>query len=175
MSTTRKPKGSYSRPTTDFFIDHAMIGAVYFFPAHGLGGVVELFNNAQDGTSLHIYGLWIENEANGQYYYTRQTGTMGGTIVQSYPVVSSGAVLPGQINYGTQPGLAFPYPLPFVFPAYIVGTNDAGSQDTFQVPGPICVLVPGDSLRAIVPIASAGISSGAIGATFYWLALRDNG
>lgn len=175
MATTRRPKGSYVRHTTDWFIDRCAIGGLFYFPAHGEAGVLELFNNATDGSYLHIYRIWYENEANGQYYFTRQTGTQGGTPIPSYSVVSNLGAPWGLLNYTTIPGLAFPYPLPFVFPAYIAGANDAGSQDTFATDGPLCVLVPGDSLRLITPIASSGISSGEICATMYWAVMPEAG
>jgi hypothetical protein len=174
MSTTRKPKGSYSRQTTDFFIDQCMIGGVVFRPANGNSGVVELFNNAVDGSALHLYKLWVQNDASGLYWVTRQTGTQGGTPVQSYPVVSSGALLPGLINYASAAQVDWDTPAEFVQPAYIAGDNEAGSQDTFSAPGPICVLVPGDSLQVFSPSISA-IAAGFCIVTFYWAVFRDLG
>ena len=174
MSTTRKPKGSYSRPTTDFFINQCMIGGVVYFAPNGSSAVVELYNNAQDGSALHLYKLWVANDASGAYWVTRQTGAQSGTQVQAYPVVSSGAALPGLINYTTGPVVDWITPSTFVMPAYLAGDNEAGSQDIFSAPGPICVLIPGDSLRVFSPsIGSA--SQGAAMVTFYWAAFRDLG
>jgi hypothetical protein len=174
MATTRKPKGSYSRPTTDFFIANCMIGGVVFIATTNNSAVIELYNNAQDGSALHLYKLWVQNDASGVYWVTRQTGTQGGTQVQAYPVISSGAALPGIINYATAAAVDWLAPPPFVQPAYIAGDNEAGSQDEYSAPGPICVLIPGDSLRVFSPsIGSA--SSGFAAVTFYWAAFRDLG
>ena len=152
-----------------------MIGGIYYFPPNGFSGIVELFNNATDGSALHLYKLWVETDAAGAYWVTRQAGSQGGTIVTSYPVVSQGATQPGQINYTTGGTIEWEQPITgFAMPAYIGATNEAGSQDTFSAGGPICVLMPGDSLRVFAP-AVASNDSGSLGVTFLWAALRDVG
>jgi len=174
VATYRRPKGSYTRPTTDFFIDRCVIAGVWFTPALTFGGSIELYNNAADGSNLHLYRLWTQNDAAGGYYVTRQTGTQGGTAVQTFPVISSGAALPGIVNYAAIAGTAYPLHGPFVLSGYMAMDNEAGSQDTFGADGPLCILVPGDSLRVIQPFGSA-IDQGTVAATFYWAAIRDTG
>lgn len=174
MATYRRPKGSYTRPTADFFLSQMMIGGVFFRPADGFSGVVELYNNATDGSALHVYKLWVGNDAGGAYWVTRQAGTQGGTAVTSYPVVSQGAPQPGLINYASAGQVNWDTPAQFVMPAYIGGDNEAGSLDDYSAPGPICVLMPGDSLQVFSPSIS-GISAGICAVTFYWAALRDVG
>jgi hypothetical protein len=174
MATYRRPKGSYSRPTTDFFLSQCMIGGVYYYPTNGSGGTIELYNNATDGSALHVYRIWSANDASGPYFITRQQGSMGGTPVPSYPVVSQGAPQPGLISYADS---AAPYTFPpyaTAQPAFIATDNEAGTTDEWGADGPICVLMPGDSLRVINNLAGVG-SAGFIAATFYWAALRDVG
>jgi hypothetical protein len=174
VATLRKPKGTYTRPTTDFFPDRCSVGGVVFIATAGRSAVIELFNNATDGSYLHLYRLWISNDASGVYWVTRQTGSMGGTVVKSYPVITSVAALPGQISYGEDVAVDWLTPVPFVMPAFIGADNEAGSQDTFSAPGPICILGPGTSLRVFSPSIGPA-SSGAAMVTFYWAALHDMG
>jgi len=169
----RKPKGSYTRHTTDWFIGRCAIGGVFFAAGVGNGAAVSLFNDATDGSNLHLYKLWVQNDAAGAYWVTRQTGALGGTTVTTYPVVSSGAALWGVISYAAVPQVIWS-PGPFAMPAYIGADNEAGSQDIFAAPGPICVLVPGDSLTVYNP-APGAISEGYLGVTFYWAVLPDLG
>ena len=170
----RRPKGSYTRHTTDWFIGRCAIAGVFFIPTNTNAGLVELYNNATDGSNLHVYRIWVWTAASGGYVVTRQTGTMGGTQVQTYPVVSQGAALWGLVNYGTTAGISYPPATPFALPGMVAGDNYAGSQDTFGADGPICVLQPGDSLRAYTPWASA-ISNGEIACTYYWAVMNDLG
>lgn len=170
---TRKPKGSYTRHTTDWFLSRCAIGGVFVNTGAGNGAAVELYNNAVDGSNLHIYKLWVGNDAAGAYWVTRQTGTMGGTACKTYPVVSSGAALPGLINYATVAQVVWG-PGAFAMPAFIGADNEAGSQDEFSVDGPFCVLVPGDSLTVYNPVGGA-LGQGILGVTFYWAALYDLG
>lgn len=169
----RTPKGAYVRPTTDWFLSRCAIAGVFVNTGAGNGVAVELFNNAQDGSNLHIYKLWVANDAAGAYWVTRQTGTQGGTAVKTYPVVSSGPTLPGLLNYATVAQVDWGA-APFAMPAYIAADNEAGSLDSFGLPGPLCVLVPGDSLTVYNPVGGV-FGDGIVGVTFYWAALSDLG
>jgi hypothetical protein len=174
MGTWRRPKGSYVRPTADFFIDRCAIGGVFYQSTAGKVPAIELFNNATDGTQLHIYKLWIQNDGGYFYIVTRQTGTMGGTTVPVYPVIAYGGVPPGIISYADVDSFTYPIPAPFGVGAFIAGNNEAGTLDDFSAPGPICVLAPQTSLR--VRWGEQGPSRpGNLAVTFYYAALPDQG
>src|ERR1700739_3036794 len=143
MATVRRPKGSYSRPTTDFFIERCMVGGFFHVPATGNSSIAELYNNATDGSSLHVYKIWTQNDAGGGYWITRQPGTIGGTSVPTYPVVTGYPTRPGLFSYADAAAVNWLQPGGFTMPAFIGGNNEAGSQDAFYAPGPICVLQPG--------------------------------
>jgi hypothetical protein len=174
MPTWRRPKGTYTRHTTDWLISQCMIGGTFYLSSTGVSAAIELYNNAADGSSLHVYKVWAGNGAQGPYYFTRQPGTMGGTTVPSYPVVSQSGPGPGVISYADAPAVPFPKNGPIAFPGYIVLQNYAGDTDIVSADGPICVLLPGDSLRGInIAASTAGGSYFAV--TFYWAAIRDIG
>jgi hypothetical protein len=170
----RKPKGSYTRHTTDWFLDRCAIGGVFYNSTVGKMPAIDLFNNAQDGSNLHIYRLWVGNDAGFFYLVTRQSGSLNGTPVAPFPVIASGAALPGIISYADVPNFPSPIPAPYGVGAYIAANNEAGSLDPFEAGGPICVLIPGTSLR--VTWGSQAVGSGAaLGVTFYYAALADQG
>jgi hypothetical protein len=152
-----------------------MIGGCFYLSTSGLSPSIELFNNAHDGSALHLYRIISNAAGAGPYYITRQTGTQGGTIVPSYPVVSSGSQQPGQINYTDVASSTYPRVGPVGAAAMIVLQNYAADNDYVSTDGPFCVLVPGDSIRVVNPYQGTEPSSQYLSATFLWLAIRDLG
>jgi hypothetical protein len=57
MSKWRQPHGQYVRTTPDWFIDNHMFGGSASFAAVGKFSSVSLYNDATDGSTLHVYGL----------------------------------------------------------------------------------------------------------------------
>jgi hypothetical protein len=151
-----------------------MIGGVYYNAPAGFSSQIELFNNATDGSALHVYRAWVATDASGLYWMTRQQGTLGGTPVPSYPIVSNAAALAGLINYANGPEFDWLIPGPLAVPGYIAADNEAGSLDKWDAPGPICILMPGYSLRVFLPCPH-NTAEGIGAATFYWAVLHDPG
>ena len=100
MATYRQPKGTYTRPSTDFFAERCATGGVFWNANFNKSAVVELYNDATDGSYLHLYRLWVSVDAGGAYWVFRQDGTIGGTQVPTYPIISNAGALPGRISYG---------------------------------------------------------------------------
>ena len=174
MATYRQPKGTYTRPSTDFFAERCATGGVFYKSNLGKSAAVELYNDATDGSYLHVYRVWIQNDAGGGYWVFRQDGTMGGTSVPTYPIISNVGLLPGRISYADADNINWIAPTPFVLAGYFAGNNEAGTQDTYSAPGPVCILAPGASLRALAP-AGGPTDFGIMAANFYWAALHDRG
>lgn len=178
MPTNRTPKGSYVRSTADFYIDQAATVGGVFWPSTAVVTVLDLFNNAQDGSNLHVYRVFVGNDAAGWYGMTRLQGHGANFLTNSFPVVITGASLPGQLYQDT---IAPQYPdQPFpkdtaLFDAFI-GDNEAGTEDMWNAPGPICVIPPGFSMR-VYPFVGANQTGGGgqMSATFYYVVLKDRG
>lgn len=178
MATRRKPKGSYVRETGDFYIDRAATVAGWFWPSTALATCIDLYNNAKDGSNLHVYRVWVGNDASGIYGMTRIEGHGANFLQNGVPVVITGPSLPGQCWYDTLPpqytGFFFPKDTPFSDAFF--ADNEAGSQDTWQAPGPICVIPPGFSMRAYAMVGSGQSGGGGMMAvTFYYVVLPDRG
>ncbi len=56
MSRWRKPHGQYVRGTGDWFIDRMMSGGAAQLALTGFWAQVMLYNDAQDGSMLHVMG-----------------------------------------------------------------------------------------------------------------------
>lgn len=178
MPTNRSPKGSYVRPTADFYIDQAATVGGFFYPSSAVAAVLDLFNNAQDGSNLHVYKVWVGNDAAGLYGMTRLQGHGATFLSNAFPVVITAATLPGQLyqdEIAAQfSGSFFPKDTPFS--DAFIADNEAGSQDTWSAAGPICVIPPGFSMR-VYPFVGSGQTGGGqlITATFYYIVLKDRG
>ena len=174
MPTYRRPKGSYTRPTPDFFSDRAAtVGGVYVAAAPN-GVVFDLYNNATDGSALHVWKFWVGNEAGEAYGVTRIHGHGANFLQNSVPVFTDGPQLPGQLYQDTIAPLftGIPAPPGFVQSDAFIGDNVAGTVDIYGSPGPLCVLAPGYSLRVYGITGTGYINPTQIGVTFYFLAIR---
>jgi len=177
MATQRRPKGSYTRPTSDFFIDRAATVGGWYSPTAVLEPVLDLYNNAQDGSNLHVYRVWVGNDAASIYGMTQIKGHGANLMQAAVPVVTGAPRLPGELYYdGITPSYTYigvPKDQP-ISDAFFMD-NEAGSQDAWQAAGPICVIQPGYALRVYPVISKSNAAGGFIAATFYYIALRDIG
>jgi hypothetical protein len=178
MATNRKPKGNYTRQTGDWFIDRAATVGGYFWPSSNLATVLDLYNNASDGTNLHVYRVFAGNGAAANYGMTRLSGHGAKFLTNAFPVVITGPTLPGQLYYDTIApqfvGAIGPQDEPF-FDALFM-ENDAGSMDVWDAPGPICLIPPGFFMRVYGFTGTGRTGGGAqMSASFYYVALPDRG
>ncbi len=59
MSVFRKPKGQYVRNTGDWFFERAMGGSVTTVASVGQLSTASLYNDATDGSILHVIALEV--------------------------------------------------------------------------------------------------------------------
>lgn len=178
MGTWRTPKGSYFRSTGDFFIDRAATVGGYYRPSATRATTIDLYNNAQDGSTLHVYRVWVGNDASAEYGMTKLFGHGANFLQNAVPVVTGNPTLPGQAYWDTIPPQYVPTFSPTDTPLSdaFIADNEAGSQDAWATPGPICVLPPGYSMRAYSFIGSNQVGGGnVLAVTFYFLAMPDRG
>jgi len=170
----RQPRGAYVRNTPDRFLAKAAIGGVYYFSSVGSVSAVGLYNNATDGSSLHIYGLWVFADGEGPIIWSRQSGATGTHAGPCFPVITRVAALPGALYYEDRAGISFsPIPVATAYYNYMVGGDEGANAFNLQDGGPLCVLQPGDALYGQGLYTSTSPSE--IGITFHYCALRDIG
>jgi hypothetical protein len=111
------PKGVLTRSAPDFFDDHLGTGA-FFQSEEGTGSVfnwctVALFNNANSGVALKVYGVTaISDGGSGMGLYW-QYGPVGAFVQNCQPmrpdVASPYGQIYQQVTLGTTPGVPNPY------------------------------------------------------------------
>jgi hypothetical protein len=177
MATYRRPKGSYSRPSPDFFIDSACTVGGVASAAAGTGAVLDLYNNASDGSSLHVYNVWVGNDASELYGLTALHGHGGTWLANGVTVIVPGPAPWGQLYADTiaaqWPGTFFPVGTTIGDRLFM--NNVAGSQDTWRTGGPICVLSPGYALRVYKSAGAGTTGTNPMAVSFYYLQIRDQG
>jgi hypothetical protein len=179
MATRRTPKGSYVRATGDFFIERcATVGGAYNPSAVG-AAVLDLFNNAVDGSNLHVYRIFVGDDAAGWYGITTLSGHGANFMQNAVPVVTGAARLPGQLYWDVIPpqytATAGALPVNIPFSDVLFMDNEAGSMDIWTGQGPISVIKPGYSLRVYALCSTTFTAGQMIVASFYYAALPDLG
>jgi hypothetical protein len=174
VATTRKPKGSYSRNTPDWFVDNACVVAGAFSNV-GTGDVAfDLFNNSNVGEYLHVYRLYVFNDAQGEWGWDAINGHAGTFVTNGFAVLDSGRQMPGALYQSVQTSL-FSTDTPF--PPTAQGARGWVGDETGTLPdigfdAPIQIISPGNSMRVRTRISSFFGSLG-LSATFFYVVQRS--
>lgn len=181
MGTHRTPKGSYVRPTADFYIDRAAsAGALVSVVQTNIVPCIDLYNNATDGSYLHVYGVNMSTGGAGPAALRRLSGHGANLLGGNTPVIITAGALPGVLYWDKTaatviwPSGVAPDGGTDVAPYYF---NDLTSAvDYFNFGGPLCVIPPGYSLRALITVGfTTGTTTYVLAASFYWCAIPDRG
>src|SRR5713226_5987207 len=103
MSVWRRPKGQYVRGTGDWFFDRFMFGGAKQIATPAVYSLILLFNNATDGSFLHVIDLEAFAVGSMNWVVRSQiSGFLGTTDPTTYgPGAAFGQLLPGVIYTGT--------------------------------------------------------------------------
>ena len=159
----RTPKGAYVRNTPDWFFRNLNWSSGQVNGGGGGTGLsIQLFNNTQIGEYYYLYGLKVDSSNFQQLYGQVNAGPIGTEFLGTYPVVGDPPTPSGQINTGGTPAGVDLISQPLTW---------QGDQPTDPWwPGwPIAVIPPGYGF-----LIYNGFASGAIIATFWWVALQDH-
>jgi hypothetical protein len=163
-----QPTGVLVRPAPDFFDDHLYYGGAVYQTNPTVSityATISLFNNANSGILLKVYGISAGND---------DTGTAFAFPVQGAPLGSlQGAGSPVRFDQGAPYGQIYMdvqtvgsvndlYPGPLPAAPAIIGAPDAGSA-TVLSPFPLFIIPVGWSLA----IANAD-SGGRVWASFWY-------
>ena len=166
----RKPVGTQTRPTADWFTGStASVGAYASGPAAS-GVEISLFNNAQAGDYLYVWWISIYNDAENPYFMEAFKGARGTLLQSAVPVVAGNAQPYGQIYW--QPVASVPsQPANTGISSDMYGGDEAGTNTCYRSPGPLKVLPPGFGF-AVINNMGGGVLFGAIlCVTFYFSVL----
>jgi hypothetical protein len=174
MGTWRRPKGSYVRNTADWNIAQCASVGGAIQPSGNQGVVFDLFNNATDGSSLHVYEIFTFTGGDDIWTAYGVKGHSANFVANASAIVIGNPGPWGALYYGLTPSRGS---LPFdtvISAAYTFWDVSAIEQHT-SAPGPLMVVPPGYSMRVDQPSYISGARAVLLSATFYFVALPDQG
>ncbi len=173
MATQQRPKGSRARLTPDWFTDRAATVGAWARATSTNGVQISLFNNATDGSYLHVWTTSIYTDGEGPCFASQLQGSQGTFLQNAVPVVFNVGALPGQIFWNIVPGIPNqPNDSALSDSAYF--GEEAATDIFWRCPGPHAIVAPQYSY-AITNNQGGGVANGAILAvTFYYLALQGS-
>lgn len=157
MANYRKPKGTYNRPTADYFISQSAAAGVTIGGNFADTFYAGLYNNATDGSYLYVYGVCgLSQNANSTFAIYQQQG-VGATLAQAgLPVLVNGKMIPGAIYTGVQNNWAT------MAQGFTWGRSFGG--DSVFFPGfPLAIIPPTWMALILEQAATNGMIAG-----FYW-------
>jgi len=123
-----------------------MIGAAFQHSNTTNDLCLDLYNNATDGSNLHLYYLVIFNDAQGMWAGNPHYGHGANFVANALPVITGAPSPPGQV-YQDVVGSSFsgsntiPNVTPLSFA--LMGGEETGSCPRVAPPGPLSVILPG--------------------------------
>lgn len=171
----RQPRGAYVRTTPDRFLARTAIGSMFRASTLGTVPAIGLFNNAVDGSSLHIYALWTFGDAEGPQLWNIQGSATGTLFGPCTAIITGAAGPPGQLWFEDRPGVSgSPLPVDTNYGGYITAGDESGAMSSFTPNGPLCVLKPGYALYCS-QFYSYPPDPQQLAVTFYYVWLQDLG
>lgn len=127
MTTHRTPKGVYSRNTPDFFDYHGAFAGVSQLGSAANFTSVGLYNNATDGSYLHVYRVIISTVAGSNVIAQVKPGTFGTIAFAGVPLRADQHTPPGMgyFNNGTALSSNSGFPWQIVMPSSCLPLFDA--------------------------------------------------
>jgi hypothetical protein len=140
---------------------------------------LDLFNNATDGTLLHVYEVIVGAQGYGPYAIVPVKGHGANLIVSATPVVADEAQPWGQLYWDSQTAVqtwvsGSPADGQNYGSAYAIDAPGS-TVDVFQTGGPMSVIPPGYSLRVWYPINYGAGTHATLSASFRWIEAQDRG
>lgn len=163
MSKWRKPHGTYVRSTPDWFDYRRLAGSAFETALAANYTSVSLYNNATDGSTLHVTGLTaFSTVPAASLEVPLFTGAYG--TLSAFPVVP---VSPAQLM---GPGVFYINQSPTRLPIrYLWLMGNTGLPTHWPYEYAICILSPGQSL-----VVEASIVNAEVTACFHWLVMGPN-
>lgn len=173
MATHRNPKGVYSRPTSDFYSDHAAAVGSSFYNGGGVNNYTfyncSLFNNSNTGAYLFIQRIDYFQDGATSALMKFAGGSYGSFVCNGQSAYSDRGTPPGAlyvnaVNTGVS---VFNTAIGGSGAAGLFGLGEAGSTSSAYFFGHPLVLAPGMSLIIYPNFPGADAS---VGFYYVWLA-----
>jgi hypothetical protein len=167
----RKPVGTNSRPTADWFAGSTATAGGLARGAAAGGVLISLYNDAPAGQYLWIWDVDVYNDAEGPYRFDEFEGDTGTLLQQGvYTTAGRGAAF-GHTSWSEIAAIAESVPNSTGYAAAGYNGDEAGTTTCFRNQGPRKVLPSGYSW-GVFNEWGGGIGNGAtLGVTFYYTIL----
>jgi hypothetical protein len=156
----RKPVGTQTRPTADWFAGVSGTAGAYAQGPAASGVEISLFNSADAGQYVYVNWITVYNDAEAPYRGTTRQGAQGSGLSGVSPVVAGNPLPNVQLLWQPVPQTT-DQPIDTAFGDELYFGDEAGTTTCFRSPGPVKVLPPQWSL-AIVNEMGGGPANGAI-------------
>lgn len=167
----RKPVGTQTRPTADWFAGETAMAGGLAVGAPGGGIQLALFNDAPSGQYLWIWSVSVSTAGDGPYRLDTAEGVAGSFLQQGQYIMAGRGAAFGAVYVAPATELGTIPPNSFSQGAFGNFTDYSAATLEITAPGPLCVLPPGYSL-AVVNEWGSGVSNGGnLTATFYYTIL----
>jgi hypothetical protein len=148
VSTFRRPKGTYTRPTPDFFVNTLSFAGAYQ-PITGAGfqvfTTISLFNNDNTGRSLLVYFISAFWDGAAVIFSDLFQGTFGSLAATATPVNPLSPTPIGQVFIKATTVAGSPPNPDITAPTGFLGLGFASAGIGFGAP--LYIVRPGQSLR----------------------------
>lgn len=169
----RKPVGTNSRPTADWFAGETATAGGLARAAAATGVQISLYNDAPAGQYLWIWEVDVYNDAEGPYRLDEFEGDDGTLLQQGVYVMAGRGAAFGHTSYASVAALGggLGPPNSSAYPSAFYAGDEAGTDTCYRGQGPRKVLPPGYSW-AVINEWGAGAGNGAtLGVCFYYTIL----
>lgn len=169
----RKPVGTQTRPTADWFAGQTATAGGLARGSPNSGVQISLYNDAPAGQYLWVWEVYVWNDAEFAYRMDEFEGDQGTLLQQGVYIMAGRGAAFGHSSFIDATNLGFPLgpPSPSSFPSAAYFGEESGTDICYRGPGPRKVLPPGFSL-AVINEWGAGVGQGALLAvTFYYTIL----
>jgi len=166
----RKPPGTNTRPTADWFAGNTASAGGLARAAAGVGVQVSLYNDAPQGEYLWVWWVSVFNDAEAPNRFDEFEGDQGTFLTQGVYVMAGRGAAYGHTSYDSVTAIAdFPADSTAYASSGYAG-DEAGTTTCFRSPGPVKVLPPGYSWACICEWAG-GLGGALLAVWFYYTIL----
>lgn len=167
----RKPVGTNSRPTADWFAGSTATAGGLARAAADDAIQISLYNDAPAGQYLWVWWVSVYNDAEGPYRFDEFEGDEGTLLQQGVYVMAGRGAAFGHTSYASPAALGPDVPNSSAYASAGYGGDEAGTDTCYRSPGPIKVLPPGYSW-AVINEWGNGVANGAtLGVWYYYTIL----
>ena len=168
----RKPVGTNTLPTPDWFNGSTCMAGGIRVGTPSLGTQLSLYNDAPSGQYLYLYWLGIFNDAEGGFRFATFPGSQGTLLQQGAYVMANRGSAYGGVYYTDVPHNPSDFPANDTqYPGLGYLWDDDGLSYFLNMGGPISILPPGWSFAVLNEWGGSASFGATLACTFYYTIL----